>query len=169
MNAKPRVGISSCLLGENVRYDGGNKRQTLLLEAFAGQVEWVPVCPELEFGLGVPRPRIRLEDRGAGGRLVVIESRADLTEEFDDWSARSLDELDGLAGYVFKARSPSCGVGTTPVFSEQGEELRRASGAFAQAFAERFPLIPTADEEDLADAAGRARFLDQVRTRPVRP
>src|SRR5262249_52335647 len=109
---RPRVGISACLLGEMVRWDGGHKREPTLIEAMGDAVEWVPVCPEVEAGFGVPRPPMRLEGRPDAPRMVVIDSGANKTAAMDAFSRARLDALAalGLDGYVLKARSPSCGL-----------------------------------------------------------
>ena len=153
----PKVGISACLLGEQVRYDGGHKLQPDLLREFEGKVEWVPVCPEVELGLGTPREPIRLE----GDRLVGIGTREDLTERMQAWSLGRLESLQGLCGYVFKSRSPSCGVRSTPVF----DSAEPRSGVFAREFTGRFPDIPVAEETALASASARRKFLSDVRRR----
>jgi len=150
----PKVGISACLLGQEVRYDGGHKRQAELLRHFEGKIEWVPVCPEVEFGLGTPREPIRLE----GERLVTIESRRDLTDAMQAWALQRLDALPGLCGFVFKSRSPSCGLGSAPVFDSG--ELR--SGVFAEMLVARFQEIPVVEETALLDAPSRRRFLERV-------
>lgn len=155
---KPRVGISSCLLGENVRYDGTNKR--VALEDLSEVFEWVPVCPEVEIGLGVPREPIQLVRIGAEVRLQGVTSKADHTQKMVEFARRRLDRLAelGLHGYVFKARSPSCGPSRVPV---SGEDETRA-GMFAGAVIERFPGLPVAHEEDLADPGVRGRFIAAV-------
>jgi uncharacterized protein YbbK (DUF523 family)/uncharacterized protein YbgA (DUF1722 family) len=159
----PRVGVSACLLGEAVRYDGGHKRLDALLEEFRGKVEWRPVCPEVEMGLGVPRETIQLERRADGIRLIAATTRRDLTGPMRQWAASRLASLaeERLCGYVFKARSPSCGLDSTPAAGGEG----RSSGLFAALFRERFPSIPLAEEEDLRAPAGRERFLGQVLAR----
>lgn len=158
MSAKPRVGISSCLLGENVRYDGTNKRVALwnLGEIF----EWVPVCPEVEIGLGVPREPIELVRDGDEVRLLGVSSEADHTESMRTFADRRLERLAalGLHGYIFKARSPSCGPDAVPV---AGSEEKRA-GMFAEAVLARLPGLPVAHEEHLAQPAARRRFAARV-------
>jgi len=155
---KLRIGVSACLLGERVRYDGGHKLQAPLVEAVREQVEWVPVCPEVEIGLGVPRETIQLEAAPAGDvRPVSTQTRRDLTEMTREWAAQRIDELAkaGLDGYLFKARSPSCGLDSTPVIGRP--ETR--DGLFAEAVRARLPHLPVSDEEGVSDSAGRGRFL----------
>lgn len=155
---RPRVGVSSCLLGEHVRHDGGHKLQAPLVEAFRDQVEWVPICPEVEIGLGVPRETIQIEAAPAGEvRLISIQTRRDLTATMREWAGRRLDALAqaGLDGYVFKARSPSCGLDSSPVLGRP--ETR--DGLFAEAVRQRFPHLPVCDEEGVSDPESWAEFI----------
>ena len=144
-----RVGISACLLGERVRYDGGHKRNPYLTEVLGKHVEWVAVCPEVELGLGVPRPPIDLVEAGGATRLVVSTSGEDLTDRmlaYAAWRAKGLASLD-LDGYVLKSKSPSCGQGR---------------GLFAQALAEAMPALPMEEEARLARAAVREHFVERL-------
>jgi uncharacterized protein YbbK (DUF523 family) len=156
----PRVGISSCLLGERVRYDGGHRKQSALLAAFDGQIEWVATCPEVELGLGVPRQTIQIERRGEQLHLVTCESRQDLTPAMTDWAKQRISFLQAqqVCGYVFKARSPSCGVGSVTV----ADTAEKTSGMFAAALGQRLPELPLAEEEALDTDERRALFLQRV-------
>jgi uncharacterized protein YbbK (DUF523 family) len=160
---RPRIGVSACLLGERVRYDGGDKRDAWLVDVLGPRVEWVAVCPEVEAGLGTPREPMNL-GRDAGGRIVLITDRIrdDLTRTMVDYSHRRVDALSasGLDGYVLKAGSPSCGP-EVPIRGDDGGG-DRGSGLFAAALTRRLPGIPVVDERQLADAAARERFVDQV-------
>jgi len=163
---KIRVGISACLLGHLVRYDGGHRRNDVLIESFAGVVEWVPVCPEAECGLPVPREMMRLQGDPARPRLIVISTGEDQTDRLLDWTGKKLEELSGLGirGFCFKARSPSCGVRDTSIFDEAGQVIFDcSSGLFARAFIERFPHLPVEDESHLQDEASRERFIRRIR------
>ncbi|HMD37587.1 MAG TPA: DUF523 domain-containing protein [Vicinamibacterales bacterium] len=159
MTGRPRVGISSCLLGERVRYDGGHKRNDWLVDVVGRQVEWVRVCPEVEAGFGTPREPVDLV-RLADGSTAMIEkySRRDVADRLFEWARRRVEELAraDLSGYVLKAGSPSCG---TSVSVENGDD---APGLFAQALMARFPHLPVADERALADLAHRRSFVDRV-------
>src|SRR6266566_6770334 len=158
-----RLGISACLLGQAVRYDGGHKRDPFLAETLGRFVEWVPVCPEVELGLGVPREPIRLEGDPAAPRLVAENSRRDLTRAMKRLAcarAAELARLD-LVGYVLKKGSPSCGMERVRVHGG-GRPLRRGTGLFARALMERLPLLPVEEEGHLRDAALRARFIERV-------
>src|SRR5213593_221035 len=149
-----RLGISACLLGQAVRYDGGHKRDPFLAETLGRFVEWVPVCPEVELGLGVPREPIRLEGDPAAPRLVAAKSRRDLTRAMTRLArarAAELARLD-LVGYVFKKDSPSCGMERVRVHGG-GRPLRRGTGLFARALMTRLPLLPVEEEGHLRDAA----------------
>jgi uncharacterized protein YbbK (DUF523 family) len=161
---KPRLGISTCLLGEAVRYDGGHKRDPLLVDTFGPFVEWVPVCPELECGLGLPREAMRLEGDPGAPRLVTVRTRRDLTEPMLAWARRRVEELagEGLCGFVFKSNSPSCGLEGVDVFEPDGVARKVGVGLFARAFMRRFPALPAAQEERLHDPDLRERFIERV-------
>jgi uncharacterized protein YbbK (DUF523 family) len=163
---KIRVGISACLLGQPVRYDGRSKRDQVLTEAFAGLVEWVPVCPEAECGLPIPREMMRLQGDPARPRLIVIKTGEDQTDRLLDWTGKKLEELSdlGIRGFCFKARSPSCGVRDTNIFDEEGQVIFECgSGLFARAFIQRFPHLPVEDEGHLQDQKSRERFIRRIR------
>lgn len=162
---RPRVGISSCLLGEKVRWDGGDRRHALLLESLGPFVEWVAVCPEAELGLGVPREPIRLVGEIGAPRLVGERTRVDLTEAMARWAERRLEPLvaAGLDGWVTKARSPSCGLRAVPVWADDGGLREAGMGAFVRVLRERLPALPIAEEGELEDADARARFLEACR------
>lgn len=162
---KPRVGISACLLGEPVRWDGTHRRDAPLLRALGPRVAWVPVCPELELGLGVPRAPIRLVGRPDSPRLVEERSGRDWTAGMRALADRRIEELLalGLDGWVTKARSPSCGLRRVAVHpAGGGAPARRGAGAFVRALRARLPRLPIEDEVRLADPAVRRRFLAKV-------
>lgn len=159
-----RIGISQCLLGDPVRYDGGHKRDALLADTVSRQIEWVPVCPEVEAGLGVPREPMRLEGTPASPRLVTINTNVDHTTAMWQFSTRRLHELERLelSGYVFKARSPSCGIGSVPLMNARGIETPEGVGLFARAVMEHFPLLPVEDEDRLHDPQILKDFLKRA-------
>lgn len=172
-----RIGVSSCLVGQEVRYDGQHKLDRVVTAVLGEQFELVPVCPELELGLGVPREPIHLvraPDRAGGLRLLGNLSATDHTDAMVRWAERRIDELRrlGLGGYVFKARSPSCGVYSVPI-QDGDRETRDGVGLFARAFREALPLVPVEEEGRLADPALRATFVERVlafaRRPPPRP
>lgn len=166
MRAPPRlrVGISQCLLGDRVRYDGGHRRDALLTDVLGRSVEWVPVCPEVEAGLGVPREPMRLEGTAASPRLVAIATRTDHTEMMQRFCERRLRELEALnlSGFVLKARSPSCGIGGVPLMNPQGTESPEGIGLFAQTLISHFPQLPVEDEDRLHDPAVLQEFLNRA-------
>jgi uncharacterized protein YbbK (DUF523 family) len=167
---KPRVGISRCLLGDDVRYDGTNRR-SLSAIALGAHVEWIAVCPEVEVGMGVPREPIQLVARGSDApfsaermRLSGVDSGHDWTERMEQWAQRRVAELAalGISGFVLKARSPSCGPAGVLVHHASGAPTATGRGLFAEALACAMPGLPMEDEESLADAATRAEFLERV-------
>ena len=164
-----RIGISSCLLGERVRYDGGHKQDHFLTDVIGRHVEWVAVCPEFEIGLGVPREPVQLERKSGEIRLVSIETRADHTKTDHTktmlrWSKRRLEELhrDNLSGYILKSRSPSCGIGRVPIRQENGAREGNGRGLFAKGLLERFENLPVEEETRLANPMQRENFIERV-------
>ena len=162
--AKPRLGISTCLLGEKVRYDGAGKRDPFLVDTFGQFVEWVPVCPEVECGLPVPREAMHLTGDPESPRLVTRKTRIDHTPRMKKWARQRLRELEGdnLAGYVFKSRSPSSGMERVKVYDESGVSQSVGVGLWARAFMDRFPLLPAEDEGRLHDPDIRENFIERV-------
>ena len=148
---RPRVGVSSCLLGEEVRFDGGHKRFRFLTDELGPYVDWVPYCPEIEIGLGTPREPIRVT---AGGRLVNRSGTADHTA-----SMAALPLPSGIDGYVFKAKSPSCGVRGIPRYGASGVY---GPGLYAERVIAEFPLLAVQDEGRLNDAGMREAFVERV-------
>ena len=162
--AKPRVGVSACLLGQPVRYDGGHKRDRFLTDTFGRFVEWVPVCAEVECGLPVPRESMHLEGDAAAPRLVTTRTHEDRTDCMTRWAARRLDELVGLdlCGFIFKTNSPSSGMRGIRVYDANGVPHKTGIGLFARAFMERFPLLPVEDEGRLHDPGLRENFIERI-------
>jgi len=160
-----RLGVSSCLLGANVRFDGGHKRDRFLTDVLARYVEWVPVCPELESGMGVPRESVRLEGDVAAPRMVGTRSGTDHTSAMRRWAAgrvRALAALD-LSGYVFKKDSPSCGMERVRVYPDRGRmPSRRGRGLFAAALMDALPLLPVEEEGRLNDPVLRENFIERI-------
>ena len=157
--------ISACLLGKNVRYDGGHKRDPFLLETFGTFVRWIPVCPEVGCGLSTPREPMRLSGDPDAPRLVGVESGTDYTERMMRWTQIRLRELEplGLCGYVCKRNSPSCsGIGWIDVVGDSGAVAGPGSGIFTKAFVERFPHVPVEEEGRLRDPAVRESFLEKA-------
>ena len=164
MNKKIKLGISSCLVGEKVRYDGGHKLNHYLVNAVGQFVQWVPVCPEAECGLPIPRESMRLVNSSKGPRLTTRKTKIDHTDLMMKWSAARLRQLknENLCGYIFKSKSPSSGMRDTKIYNEKGLPQSRGSGLFARAFMERFPILPVEDEDRLNDAGVRDNFIERV-------
>lgn len=162
--AKPRIGVSTCLLGERVRFDGGHKRDRFLTDTFGQFVEWVPVCPEVECGLPVPRESMHLAGDPGAPRLVTTKTNVDMTTKMKRWARARLTELEGdeLSGFIFKSNSPSSGMERVRVYNEKGMPRKVGVGIFARAFMERFPLVPVEDEGRLHDADLRENFIERV-------
>jgi uncharacterized protein YbgA (DUF1722 family)/uncharacterized protein YbbK (DUF523 family) len=160
---RPAIGISSCLLGEEVRYDGGHKRDTFITEHLARHFDFRPVCPEVAIGLGVPRPAIHL--RQGENRVRVVDSKdpeVDHTDAMEDYARRQAGELRDISGYIFKAKSPSCGVWRVPVQQGQGPPDRGGRGVYADAFIRARPLLPVEEEGRLNDPVLRENFVERV-------
>lgn len=166
---RARVGVSSCLLGEMVRYDGREKRIPWIADVLAREVELVSICPEVGAGMPVPRPPVQIvQSEGRGLRLLVVGEGADLTDSVQHFMRRELQGLKArpIDGYVFKARSPSCGLRDTPHFASaagHARSIRLAAGVWASRLRQELPELPLVDESDLEDEAARERFLEQVR------
>ena len=161
-----RILISSCLLGEKVRYDGGHKREGYLVETLGRFVEWVPVCPEVDCGLPIPREAMRLVGDPSAPRLVTSKGGIDHTERMFAWSRKKLEELVplGLCGYICKKDSPSSGMERVKVYGDSGIPAKVGAGVFTKAFMDHFPLIPVEEEGRLNDPVLREMFIGRVFT-----
>ena len=159
-----RVGISSCLLGNEVRYDGGHKRDRYLTDTLSRFFDWVPVCPEVELGLGTPRETLRLVGDSGAPRLVFAKTGEDQTDAMQNWATARLEQLArlGLCGYILKSDSPSCGMERVRVYGVGGMPARSGRGLFAEALMQRYPTLPVEEEGRLHDDASRAGFLARV-------
>lgn len=159
-----RIGISACLLGERVRYDGGHKRDAFLTDVLGSYVEWTPVCPEVEMGLGIPRDSLRLVDDGDGARLVTPKTGTDHTPPMLEYAAGRLKDLGGmrLSGYVLKRGSPSCGMERVRVYRNGVPLNKKGTGVFASQLLRHFLHMPVEEEGRLANAALRENFVTRV-------
>ncbi|SPD74280.1 conserved hypothetical protein [uncultured Desulfobacterium sp.] len=166
MEDKIRLGISSCLLGENVRYDGGHRRDPFLTQTLSQYAEYIPVCPEVECGLGVPRESMRLIGQIESPRLVTSRSNIDLTDQMKNWAKKRLNELEKqeLCGFIFKADSPSSGMERVKVYDNNNVPAKKGIGIFAGMFMEHFPLIPVEEDGRLHDPLLRENFIEQIFT-----
>jgi uncharacterized protein YbgA (DUF1722 family)/uncharacterized protein YbbK (DUF523 family) len=164
LNADIRIGVSACLLGEEVRFDGGHKRDGFLTTVLGPHVRFVPVCPEVEMGLGTPRETLRLVRQGRGLRMVTTRSGVDHTDAMHRWAARRLDDLEReqLSGYVLKKDSPSCGMERVKTYAGADLPRRDGRGLFAAALLERMPLLPVEEEGRLNDPVLRENFIERV-------
>ncbi|MDP6978723.1 MAG: DUF523 and DUF1722 domain-containing protein [Myxococcota bacterium] len=158
-----RVGVSSCLLGNEVRYDAGHKRDRFLTETLAPFVEWVPVCPEVESGMGVPRPTIRLVWQGGEVELREVESGKDHTRRMARYAAKRVRDLRALElhGFVLKKKSPSCGLERVPVYGPRAAS-RNGRGLFAGTLVDALPSLPVEEEGRLHDARLRENFIERL-------
>lgn len=159
-----RVGISACLLGHTVRYDGGHKLDRYIRDTLGKYLEFVPVCPEVECGLGVPREAMRLVGDPESPRLVTVRSGRDVTEQMLKWAKHRLEELqeEELCGFIFKSGSPSSGMERVKVYSPGGMPSLKGRGLFARAFMERFPLLPVEEDGRLHDPKLRENFVERI-------
>jgi uncharacterized protein YbgA (DUF1722 family)/uncharacterized protein YbbK (DUF523 family) len=155
---RPRIGVSSCLLGERVRFNGGHSRDRFLTDHLARYVDWVPVCPEVEIGLGAPRESLRLT---SAGRLTG-RGGADHTGAVAALAERRRADLDGLSGYVVKSRSPSCGLSSVRVHSGDAIIAGNGRGVFAARVLAADPLLPAEESGRLNDPLLRESFVEQV-------
>jgi len=159
-----RVGVSSCLLGSEVRWDGGHKRERFLTDVLAPFVEWVPVCPELELGMGVPREPVHLSRASGELRMLGTRSGEDWTGAMTGFAKRRAREIEALelCGYVLKKDSPSCGMERVKVKADAGPGRRDGRGLFAAALIERLPALPVEEEGRLNDAQLRENWIERV-------
>jgi uncharacterized protein YbgA (DUF1722 family)/uncharacterized protein YbbK (DUF523 family) len=163
---KIRLGISACLLGQKVRYDGGHQLDHFITDTLGRYVEFVPVCPEVESGLEVPREAMRLVGDPAAPRLLTIRTRIDHTERLLTWAQKRVRELEAedLCGFIFKSKSPSSGMERVKVYNDPptGSPETKGVGLFARLFMEHFPLLPVEDEGRLHDPVLRENFIERI-------
>ena len=164
---KIKLGISSCLLGKNVRYDGGHKLDSILKDSLGKYVEYVPVCPEVECGLGVPRKSMRLEGEPDSLRLIITETRQDVTKRMVNWAQKRVIQLEkeDIRGFIFKSDSPSCGIKKVKIYNEKNMPVDAGVGIFAQIFMKHFPSLSVQDEENLHDSGLRENFIVNLQFR----
>ena len=163
-----KIGISSCLLGEKVRYDGGHKLNTVLKDALLKKhIDYIPVCPEVECGLGVPRKSMHLEGNPDSPRLIIISTGEDTTKRMVNWAQKRVIQLEkeDIRGFIFKTDSPSCGIKKVKVFNEKNMLVDAGVGIFAQIFMKHFPSLPVQDEENLHDSGLRENFIVNLQFR----
>jgi uncharacterized protein YbbK (DUF523 family) len=151
-------------LGENVRYDGGHKRDRFIIETLGQFVEFVPVCPEVECGLGIPRESMHLEGNPESPRLVTTRTKIDHTERMVTWARTRVKELEAedLCGFIFKSRSPSSGMERVKIYNEKGIPTNNGVGMFAKIFMDHFPLLPVEEDGRLHDVRLRENFIERI-------
>lgn len=161
-----RIGVSSCLLGELVRYNGQHKRDPFIVDTLGNWVDYVPVCPEVECGLPVPRESMRLVGSVEAPRLVTHRTKRDLTDQMLKWAEERVRQLEreDLCGFIFKARSPSSGLERVKIYSHNGGVAGHGPGLFAKVFSAHFPLLPVEDEGRLNDPGLRENFIERIFT-----
>jgi uncharacterized protein YbgA (DUF1722 family)/uncharacterized protein YbbK (DUF523 family) len=163
---RPRIGISTCLLGEKVRWDGGHRLDRYLTGTLGRFVEYVPVCPEVECGYPVPREPFHLEGDPEKPRLITSKTGEDHTRRMEKWACNRVRELEkeGLCGFIFKSGSPSSGMERVKVRNEKGMPEKKGSGIFSRIFMEHFPNIPTEEDGRLHDMSLRENFIERIFT-----
>jgi uncharacterized protein YbgA (DUF1722 family)/uncharacterized protein YbbK (DUF523 family) len=162
--AKIKVGISTCLLGVNVRFGGGHKQDAYVMGTLNDFFQWVPVCPELEVGMGVPRESVRLVGPVEDPRMLTARTRIDWTDRMNRYSRDRVEALraEHLRGYILKSKSPTCGMERVRVYGEKGMPVRQGVGLFARALMEAMPHLPIEEEGRLHDPRLRENFIVRV-------
>lgn len=162
--ATPKIGISTCLMGEKVRYDGGHKLDRFIRDTLGKYVRFFPVCPEVECGMSVPRDALRLEGDADNPRLMTPKTRRDYTEQMQVWGKDKLKELEkeNLDGYIFKSKSPSSGMQRIKVYNAKGHPAPNGVGIWARMFMDHFPLLPVEDDGRLNDPVLRENFISRI-------
>jgi len=164
MEQEIKIGVSSCLLGKEVRYNGGHSHDRYVTGPLGQYFAFVDVCPEVEAGFGIPRETLRLVGDPDAPRLMTTKTKKDFTDQMQNWAKRRVMELEkeDLCGFIFKKGSPSSGMERVRVYSDRGMPSNRGSGMFARAFMDHFPLLPTEEDGRLNDAALRENFIERI-------
>jgi uncharacterized protein YbgA (DUF1722 family)/uncharacterized protein YbbK (DUF523 family) len=165
MTEKIRIGVSSCLIGEKVRWNGDHKQDRYVREILSRYFEYIPVCPEVEVGMGVPRETVALYGDSEKPSMISKKTQTDWTKPMEKYIKSRINTLsaDDLCGYIFKSKSPSCGMGRVPLYAEFGShKVKHGPGMFANAFINSFPLVPTEEEGRLNDPRIRENFIVRV-------
>jgi uncharacterized protein YbbK (DUF523 family) len=168
---KPKIGLSRCLVGDRVRYDGQIKAQPDFYTELSMQCEWVPFCPEVNAGMGVPRPPIQIVEDNKAQHLFYRDS-PNPTEDFAELIASQVDNhielIEQLSGFILMQRSPSCGITSTPVFNTQGEQLKTGAGLFVQRLRQLFPDLPIEEAQHLEQRDAMMAFIKRAQTYQLR-
>lgn len=162
-----RIGISSCLLGQKVRYNGDHKWNQFVVEVLGNYFKWLPICPEVEIGLGVPRDTLRLvlgPDKSDPPRLIVTKTGEDLTDRMESYAQNRISDIDPLSihGYIFKKGSPSCGVERVSIYRGNHMDNKKGRGVFAEKLVQLYPLLPVEEEGRLSDLTLRRNWVERV-------
>ena len=159
-----KIGVSSCLLGNEVRYNGGHSHDRYVTGTLGQYFTFVDVCPEVEAGFGIPRETMRLVGDPEKPRMITTKTKKDCTDKMMSWVKKRVKELEkeDLCGFIFKKGSPSSGMERVRVYTDKGMPSNRGSGLFAKAFMEHFPLIPTEEDGRLNDSALRENFIERI-------
>jgi len=166
MEDKIKLGVSACLLGQKVRYDGGHKWDRYLTDTLGQFVTYVPVCPEAECGLGIPREAMRLVGAPHAPRLLTTRTNVDHTDRMVGWAKSRMKELEreNLCGFIFKSKSPSSGMQRVKIYNDKGMPIKPGRGIFAKIFMEHFPRVPVEEEGRLHDPKLRENFIERIFT-----
>ncbi|MFZ0131676.1 MAG: DUF523 and DUF1722 domain-containing protein [Desulfobacterales bacterium] len=166
MEDRIKIGVSTCLLGENVRWNGGHARDRFVTDILSQYVDFVPVCPEVEAGFPIPRETFRLVGDPADPRLVTSKNKVDHTDRMHRWAAKRVAELEqeNLCGFIFKKDSPSSGLLRVKVYGDKGMPVKQGIGLFARAFTQHFPRVPVEEEGRLNDPVLRETFIELIFT-----
>ena len=160
---RPLIGISSCLMGQKVRYDGTAKRDRWIVDQLGKHVDYRPICPEMAIGMGTPRPPIRLVGTPDSMRVRGVEDPSvDVTEALEDFALSTAAQLDDISGYVFMSKSPSCGMERVKLYNDKGHAEKKGVGAYARVLMQSLPHLPCEEEGRLHDAMLRENFVNRV-------
>ncbi|MFW5810555.1 MAG: YbgA family protein [Thermodesulfobacteriota bacterium] len=164
MESTIKLGVSTCLLGENVRYDGGHQLDRFITDTLGRYVSFVPVCPEVECGMSIPREALRLVGEVDHPRLVTRQTGVDYTDQMVEWARKRVRDLEkeDLCGFIFKSKSPSSGMERVKVFNESGMPVKQGVGIFARVFMDHFPLLAVEEDGRLHDPKLRETFIETI-------
>ena len=162
-DSKPKVGVSQCLLGDAVRYDGASKPNDTIINELAEIFELIPICPEVEAGFGVPRPAVQLTEAPSNPNLTGRDDPSlDITLQMHDYCKLKMGQLNALSGFIFKSRSPSCGLNSTPVYIDNQPISLTSRGVFARAVTLTYPDLPVIEDEEFIPRDYLDAFIEEV-------
>lgn len=165
-NNRPKVGVSQCLLGDAVRYDGASKPNATIINELSRVFDLVPICPEVEAGLGIPRPAVQLTEDPSSPNVTGRDNPSlDITLQMHDYCSQKMGQLESLSGFIFKSRSPSCGLNSTPVYIDNQPISLTSRGVFARAVTNHFPDLPVIEDEEFLPREYLDAFIEDVKTK----